>query len=637
VAVLALVLIGLAACVMPGASRPVTVKIIALNDYHGHLESPGAFAASGDAPVSARQPVGGAEYMAAHVARLKAANPNNVVVAAGDLIGATPMISGLFFDEPAVETLNRIGLEFTSVGNHEFDKGQAELLRLQAGGCKPAPGAADRQAIDPNSCRGAVVGTPVPFEGAKFQWLSANVTTRSSGKPLLPAYGIKRFAGVPVAFIGMTLRGTQMIVGQAGVAGLEFRDEIQTVNALVPELRAQGIEAIVVLIHEGGMQSGPNPDINRCQGGLAGSPIAGIVAGFDDAVDLVISGHTHSAYVCALPNARGRAVPVTSANAFGRLLTDIDLSLDPASRDVLSVQATNLLVTRDPAVIAPDPVVGSIVAGYRRLVSDQASRVIGMIAADVPTVPRDAACNVAAGEMVADAQLAAARSDAHAHAAGGSDVHSMPAIAFMNRGGLRGAGLMVSQPGKKDDGTVTYGEIFALQPFGNNLVTMSLSAQNIKDLLEQQFAGCRGQSPVTTRVLIPSAGFTYRWDGAAVCDARISAVTLSTDGRTETLVDAQGRVLKADARYRVTVNNYLADGGDGFSTFLQGRDRSGGPPDVDALADYLAAHKPPNRPYVPLRPLLSSSSSSSSSPAATEPRIRRAGGTSCPVGAIVNP
>lgn len=661
-ALAALALVGLVACITPGASGPlvVKVKVIALNDYHGHLESPGSFAAGSDAPASARQPVGGAEFMAAHVTRLKAANPNNVVVAAGDLIGATPMISGLFFDEPAVETLNRIGLEFTSVGNHEFDKGQAELLRLQGGGCKPAPGETDRNAIDPNSCRGAVVGTPVPFEGAKFQWLSANVITRASGKPLLPAYGIKRFAGVPVAFIGMTLRGTQMIVGQAGVAGLEFRDEVQTVNALVPELRAQGIEAIVVLIHEGGMQGGPNPDINRCQGGLAGSPIAGIVAGFDDAVDLVISGHTHSAYVCSLPNSRGRAVPVTSANAFGRLLTDIDLSLDAASRDVVSVQATNLMVTRDPAVIQPDPVVAGIVAAYRRLVSDQAARVVGAIAADVPAVPRDAACNVAAGELVADAQLAAARADSHGHshahshapapgpATGSSAGHdqSIPSIAFMNRGGLRGAGLMVSQPGKKVDGTVTYGEIFALQPFGNNLVTMSLSAQDIKDLLEQQFAGCRGQSATATRVLLPSAGFYYRWDGAAACDARISAVTLATDGRSETLVDAQGRVLRPDMRYRVTVNNYLADGGDGFSTFLRGRDRSGGPPDVDALADYLAAYKPPNRPYLPFSRMPSSpfsppsstlSQPSSSAPAAAEARISRAGGTSCPMGAAVNP
>jgi len=244
---------------------------------------------------------------------------------------------------------------------------------------------------------------------------------------------------------------------------------------------------------------------------------------------------------------------------------------------------------------------------------------------------------------VADAQLAAARADAqaHSHPAGASrgagHDQSMPSVAFMNRGGLRGAGLMMSQPGRKVEGTVTYGEIFALQPFGNNLVTMSLTAQDIKDLLEQQFAGCRGQSATTTRVMIPSAGFRYRWDGAAACDARISAVTLATDGRTETLVDAQGKVLQPEARYRVTVNNYLADGGDGFSTFLRGRDRVGGPPDVDALADYLAAFKPPNRPYLPFSPMPAPSPSSSSSTATAEARIHRAGGTSCPSGAVVNP
>jgi len=197
---------------------------------------------------------------------------------------------------------------------------------------------------------------------------------------------------------------------------------------------------------------------------------------------------------------------------------------------------------------------------------------------------------------------------------------------------LRGAGLMVSQPGKKDDGTVTYGEIFAMQPFGNNLVTMSLSAQDIKDLLEQQFAGCRGQSPTTPRVLIPSAGFHYRWDGAAACDARISAVTLFIDGRTVSLVDAQGRVLQPDSRYRVTVNNYLADGGDGFSTFLRGRDRSGGPPDVDALANYLAAYRSPNRPYGYVE-----AGAGTQRQRSDPPRISRAGGSTCPTGALVNP
>lgn len=243
--------------VPPSANQaPISVKVIGFNDYHGHLESPGTFGVSSAIPASVRPPVGGADFIAAHVALLKSLNPNNVVVGAGDFIGASPMISALFHDEPAIETLNRIGLEFNAVGNHEFDKGWAELLRLQNGGCKTRDGA-----TDPNSCKGASVGTPVPFEGARFQWLAANVVSTATAQTLLPAYGVKSFHGVKIAFIGMTLKATPSIVNPAGVAGLEFRDEAQTVNALIPELRSQGIEAIVVLVHEGGVQTGTLFDI----------------------------------------------------------------------------------------------------------------------------------------------------------------------------------------------------------------------------------------------------------------------------------------------------------------------------------------------------------------------------------------
>ncbi|HSV51318.1 MAG TPA: bifunctional metallophosphatase/5'-nucleotidase, partial [Burkholderiaceae bacterium] len=247
--------LGLVACNGSDAEAPFTIKVIGFNDYHGNLESPGTFGTSTAVPVASRPPVGGAEYLAAHVANLKKQNPLSVVVGAGDSIGASPLISALFYDEPSVETLNRIGLEFNSVGNHEFDKGSVELLRLQNGGCKTSGGQ-----TDPNSCKGAAAGTPVPFEGAKFKWLSANVVSTATGKPLLPAYGVKRFNNVNVAFIGMTLKATPSIVTPTGVAGLEFRDEAQTVNALIPELRAQGIEAIVVLVHEGGFQTGTLSD-----------------------------------------------------------------------------------------------------------------------------------------------------------------------------------------------------------------------------------------------------------------------------------------------------------------------------------------------------------------------------------------
>ena len=599
--------LALAACASTGT--PVDVKLIGFNDYHGNLQSPGSFAPNLALPAAQRVPVGGAEYIAAHVNQLKAQNRNHAVVGAGDMVGATPLISSLFHDEPSVETLNRIGLEFNAVGNHEFDRGSATLLRLQRGGCKM-----DGDRIDVNSCQGAKVGTPVPFEGAKFQWLSANVVVSATGQTLLPAYGVKRFQGVPVAFIGMTLKDTPGIVVPTGVAGLEFRDEAATVNALVPKLRAEGIEAIVVLVHEGGMQTGRQQDINGCEGNLAGSPIARIVSQLDDAVDVVLSGHTHAAYNCRLPNAKGRAVPVSSANAFGRVLSDIDLRIDPGTRDIVAVQVTNRLVGHD---IAPDPALAGIVKGYDALVAPRAAVVIGSIATELPNNASDAACNMPAGALIADAQLAATSAPAFGGAA----------IALMNRGGVRTPGFTYRQRGNEGDGNVTYGEAFTTQPFGNSLVTLTLSAQDIKDVLEQQFAGCRGQLPTATRLMIPSAGFKYRWDGAKACDQRVHSVTLTRDGRSETLVDATGKVLEPAREYRVTVNSFMAGGGDSFSTFLKGKAPLGGALDLDALVDYMMRFKAPNAPYAPGQRAEDGGT----------PRIQREGGSSCPGGANTNP
>lgn len=596
------------------ASSPFTVKLLGFNDYHGALESPGTFGASSAVATADRPAVGGAEYMAAHLARLKKQNPLNVVVGAGDSIGASPLISSLFFDEPAVETLNRMGLEFNSVGNHEFDKGSTELLRLQNGGCKMTGGV-----IDANSCRGAIAGTPVPFEGAKFKWLSANVISTSTGKPLLPAYGIKVFNGVKVAFIGMTLKATPTIVTPTGVAGLEFRDEAQTVNALIPELRAQGIESIVVLVHEGGFQTGTSGDINGCEGNLAGSAIAGIVSQLDNAVDLVVSGHTHAAYNCILPNATGRTISVTSSSAFGRLLTDIDITIDPVTRNITKTIATNRLVVRnDPATLA-DSAVASIVAAYKVLVSPIANLVIGAISADLPNSRIDGACNMPAGSLIADSQLAATQPASFGNAV----------VAFMNGGGVRSPGFtFTSSTAGEGNGNVTYGEAFTVQPFGNSLVTLSLTAQNIKDFLEEQFAGCLGQSATATRFALPSAGFKYTWDGAKSCGARISNVSLRTASATEVLVDASGAVQNPAKSYRVTVNNFMADGGDGYSTLVKGTSRMGGAQDIDALTAYLADYKSPKVPYtLGVNPLDSGTS-----------RINRLGNSStCPSGSNVNP
>ncbi|ROZ79794.1 bifunctional UDP-sugar hydrolase/5'-nucleotidase [Ramlibacter sp. WS9] len=593
-------------------SAPFTVKMIGFNDYHGNLESPGTFGASTAVPAADRPPVGGAEFMAAHVAKLKAQNPLNVVVGAGDSIGASPLISALFHDEPAVETLNRIGLEFNSVGNHEFDKGSAELQRLQNGGCKTTGGG-----TDPNSCKGATVGTPVPFEGAKFKWLSANVLSTATGKPLLAPYGTKEFNGVKVAFIGMTLKATPTIVTPTGVAGLEFKDEADTVNALVPELRALGIEAIVVLVHEGGFQSGTLSDINGCDGALAGSAIAAIVKRLDNAVDAVVSGHTHAAYNCKLPNAAGRNIAVTSASSFGRVLSDIDMTIDPGTRDITAVTATNRLVVRNDATVTANAAVAAVVNGYKGLVSPIANSVIGSITADLPNTRVDAACNMPAGNLIADAMLAATAPATFGQAQ----------IALMNGGGVRNPGLtFASSAAGEGNGNVTYGEAFTTQPFGNSLVTMTLTAQNIKDVLEEQFAACKGQSATATRVMLPSAGFKYTWDGAQACNARVSNVTLRSGSTVETLVDASGAVPNPTKTYRVTMNNFMADGGDGYSTFLKGTSRLGGAQDIDALVAYMALFKAPAAPYAPnVHP----------SDAGTA-RINRTGGTACPTGANIN-
>jgi 5'-nucleotidase len=599
----------------PAAGEPkkaFTVKIIGFNDYHGNLQSPGTFGENTLVPIDQRPPVGGADYIAGHVDRMKAENPLNVVVGAGDFVGATPLISALFYDEPSIETVNRIGLEFNAVGNHEFDDGKRELKRLQRGGCRlTADGA-----VDPNSCKGAQVGTPVPFEGAQFRYLSANVYEARTGKPLLAAYGLKKFKGVPVAFIGLTLEATPTIVTPVGVRGLQFRDEAVTVNELVPRLKALGVEAIVVLIHEGGTQTGTLQDINGCEGGLAGSAIADIVGRFDDEVDLVVSGHTHAAYNCRVPNSAGRAISVTSASAFGRVLTDIDVTIDPATRDIVSVGAANRLVDRTDAGVTPDAQVKSIVDSYSALVTPIANQVIGSITESLSSSAVDIACNVPAGDLIADAQLAATT----APDLGGA------AFALMNRGGVRSPGFVFAQSVGEGDGNVTYGEGFTVQPFGNSLVTMTLTAQDIKNVLEQQFAGCRGQSTTATRLMIPSAGFKYAWDGAQACDARIRDVTLTRSGVTDVIVDGAGHVPNPTKTYRLTVNNFMSTGGDGFTTFLAGTDRLGGAQDIDALVSYMAAFKAPNAAYNP------------NDPGLAKPRISRIGsGTVCPTGSVTNP
>jgi len=513
----------------------VDLRILAINDFHGNLRPPAggiSIADPGDKTRKINVAAGGAEHMATLVKQLRQGAKNTIFVAAGDLIGASPFLSAMFHDEPTIESLSMMGLEVASVGNHEFDEGMDELLRMQNGGCHPV-----------DKCQG-----PHPFPGAKFHYLAASTIEKKTGKTVFPPYEIREFEGIPVAFIGLTLKGTPDIVSPVSVAGLEFRDEADTVNALVPVLKARGVEAIVVLIHEGGFPTG---DYNECPG-ISG-PIVDIVKKFDKAVDVVISGHTHRAYVCKID---GRLV--TSGDKYGTIVTAIDLKLDSVTRDVISARADNVIVRT--GADAGDAEQTALLASYDKFAAPIANRRAGSIMGTLSRVPNDAGESVL-GDVIADAQLAATRTDTKGAAV----------IAFTNPGGVR------TDIAKKEDGAVTYADVFASQPFRNQLVTLTLTGAQIKNMLEQQWL-----DPNRPRILQVSKGFNYTWDNAKPYGDHVVADRMSLNGQ---------RVDSA-TRYRVTVNNYLAVGGDGFTVLKQGTAPQFGIYDVDALYGYFQANSP---------------------------------------------
>jgi 5'-nucleotidase len=544
------------------------LKIIAFNDLHGFLQSPGKFSANAESPSV---PVGGADYLAGYISQLKSQNPLNVVVSAGDLTGASPLIANLFHDEGTIEVANRLGLEINAVGNHEFDSGKQELLRKQHGGCST------RNEKGENTCQGKLVGTPVPFEGAHFKYLAANVVDAYTGKPILPAYEIKTYRGVKVAFIGLTLKEVPSMEIPATVADLRFTNEATAINTAVAELRKQGIKAIVVLIHQGGSQTTkPTADINACAGDLEGTPIRTIVGQLDDAVDLVISAHTHLAYICQIPNFAGRKIPVTSAAAFGRLLTDIDVTIDPKTRDIKSVAAHNTLVDRTNPAITPNPTIAKIVAGYDILTAPIVNRIVGTTSAEIS---KDLAPSYETpmGDLIADAQLEATRSPA----TGGA------VVAFMNEGGIR-AGL--------PSGQITYGDLFTAQPFGNSLITKTLTGAQIKILLEEQFKGCvinspgeTNPAPTSDRILEVSEGFTYTWSRSAAPCHKVDPASIKLNGIT----------IDPAATYRVTANMIFADGGSEMPIMAHSTNRLVGINDIDAMTAYFSKHTPiaPTQPH----------------------------------------
>ncbi|WP_328333636.1 bifunctional metallophosphatase/5'-nucleotidase [Kribbella sp. NBC_00382] len=538
----------------PAKPKPThtQIQLLAINDFHGNLAPNPATSSGGNVNGT---PAGGAEYLATQLKLLRdsaeAQGQDSATVAAGDLIGASPLLSAAFHDEPTIEAMNEMGLDATSVGNHEFDEGYKELLRMQKGGCLPDGDGANNQ----NSC-------PDPkakFKGADFAYLSANVFYENTDKTLFAPYMIKKFhGGQKVAFIGMTLEATPNIVTKSGVEGLAFKDEVETANALVPKLKKQGVEAIVVLIHEGGVLSDPKA-FNGCPG-ISG-PITDIAKNLDPAIDAVISGHTHQSYNCSINDPAGKPRLVTSASSFGKVVTEVRLSIDLATNDVdrLNTLANNHIVTQD---VPKDRDLTKLITKYQTLVAPIETKVIGHITTPSVVKTPDDSQESPLGNLIADAQLADPSTVTNG---------KTPVVAFMNPGGIR-ADLA------SNAGAVTFGQAFTVQPFNNFLVSMDMTGTQIKTLLEQQFSGANQAANKVLQV----SGITYTYNPAAAPGAKVVAGSIKIAGQP--LVDG--------TTYRISTNNFLSDGGDGFPAFTTATDKFFGGLDIDAFANYLAAHDP---------------------------------------------
>lgn len=534
----------------PSAPKPSlqTVQLLSFNDYHGHLEAT-------DPPLSAvhdpsQTPVGGAEYLSSKLTQLrdKVGDGRSLTVAAGDLIGGSTFLSGLFHDEPSVETLNAMGLDVSSVGNHEFDEGTTELLRMQDGGCHPKDGCYFPDA---------------PYAGADFPWLAANVEKKDGSGTLLPGTWVKNVAGVDVGFIGMTLEGTDLLVSPGGVSTVTFEDEVETANAEAAKLKARGVNAIVVLMHEGGANAGT---YNSCVG--ISEPIATMATQFSPEIDQIVTGHTHNPYVCSIPDPAGNPRYVTSAADYGRVVTESTLKIDRFTGEVdrSASTATNHLVTRTTA----DPQMTDIIAKWKTLSDPLAKRVVGTHVEDIigHSDPRsNRAIETPMGSLVADAILW-----------GTSGENGGAQIALMNVGGVRASLPMAPKYGEQP-GEITYAEAFDIAPFGNLLNTVSMTGAEIKAVLEQQYR-VSSTGAASTLSLNVSNGFTYTWDASAPQGSKV------VDGSMK----LNGVPIDLAATYRVGTLSFLAQGGDGFSGFKQADDLTGGPEDLANLVAYFEAH-----------------------------------------------
>ncbi|MFJ3882293.1 bifunctional metallophosphatase/5'-nucleotidase [Streptomyces sp. NPDC090077] len=541
----------------PPKGRTVDVQMLSFNDFHGTLEPPQGSSGT----VSERQadgttkaiPAGGVEYLATSLREARKGHEYSVTAAAGDMIGGSPMLSGLFHDEPSVEALNKLNLDVSSVGNHEFDEGKTELRRMAYGGCHPTEGCFEYGKT---------------FTGAQFQYLAANVTDEKTKRPLMSPTFIWKKGDVKIGFIGVTLEGTPDVVTAEGVKGLKFGDEVETINKYAAELNKQGVKSIVALIHEGGLPASGaynyDCDVPGAGAGISGA-IVDIAKNVDAKVDALVTGHTHQAYSCNIPDPAGNPRTVTSAASLGRLFTETKLTYDRATKDivrtpVLAPKPVNKVVSRD---VPKAPDMTELIDRWKTLAAPVANRPMGYISADIPGRGSESP-EKPLGDLIADAQLeATAPADK-----GGAQ------LAIMNPGGIR-SDLAYKASGDEGDGVVTYGESYTVQPFNNLMNIVDLTGAQLITALQQQVSGTvNGPNP---KILQVSKGFTYTLD-------------MTKAGADRIVVDSvklNGAAIDPAKTYRVVMNEFLAGGGDGFTVLKEHKNKLVGASDLDAFNAYL--------------------------------------------------
>ncbi|MFM9699125.1 bifunctional metallophosphatase/5'-nucleotidase [Streptomyces europaeiscabiei] len=548
----------------PGKSKPryQDVQLLSFNDLHGNLEPPagssGRVTELHEDGTTTTINAGGVEYLATHLREARKANTKfSITAAAGDMVGASPLISGLFHDEPTIEALNGLDLDVTSVGNHEFDEGAKELRRLQKGGCHKTDGC-------------YVEGKK--FKGADFPYLAANVIEEKTGKPLLKPYWVWKKNGVKIGFVGVTLEDTPGVVSAEGVKGLKFKDEVETINKYAKELESQGVKSVVALIHEGGLPASQSYNYD-CDSPGAGDgisgPIVDIAKNITPKVDAVVTGHTHAAYACTINDPAGQPRMVTSAASFGRLYTDTTLTYDRQTNDIsrTAVKSANHVVTRTVAKAAD---MTALISRWNTLAAPIGNRTIGYISGDVPNVGTETPM----GDLIADAQYWY-----------GKTLDPEVDLALMNPGGVR-APLTYAAKGTEGDGVVTYAEGFTVQPFSNTVNLQDFTGAQIIQVLKEQVSGSNTAAP---KVLLPSSGLTYTLDLTKTGADRVVVGTIKLNGVA----------IDPAATYRVATNSFLAGGGDGYPTLGQGTNDLVGADDLAALEQYLLANSSATSPIAP--------------------------------------